>query len=107
MTDDSPEIRGPIPNADEGDSQHQVGGDEHEEGLPEEESEAGAAAEGTWRSVGQDEILPPGCDDAITAYEMVVAEGLEEAASLGRLLYRPAWAAGTAHNLAAGIAVSG
>jgi hypothetical protein len=40
---------------------------------------------------------------AVAAGEMVIAEDIEEAASLGRLLYRPAWAAGTAANLAAGI----
>jgi hypothetical protein len=60
MTDDSPEIRGPAPSA-EGDSEHQVGGDEHEEDLLDEENEDAAVDEGTWRPVGQDEILSPGC----------------------------------------------
>jgi hypothetical protein len=42
-------------------------------------------------------------EDAVAAGELVLAEDLEEAASLGLLLRRPAWAAGTAANLAAGI----
>jgi hypothetical protein len=42
-------------------------------------------------------------EDAVAAGELVIAEDVEEAASLGRLLYRPAWAAATPANLAAGI----
>jgi hypothetical protein len=42
-------------------------------------------------------------EDVLAASELVVGIDLEEAASLGRLLRRPAWAAATAANLAAGI----
>jgi hypothetical protein len=42
-------------------------------------------------------------EDVLTAGELVIAEELAEAASLGRLLYRPAWAAATPSNLAVGI----
>jgi hypothetical protein len=42
-------------------------------------------------------------EDALAAGELVVGIDLEEAASLGRLLRRPAWAAAMAANLATGI----
>jgi hypothetical protein len=40
-------------------------------------------------------------EDAVAVGELVVAETIEEAASLGRLLRRPAWAAATEANLGA------
>jgi hypothetical protein len=41
-------------------------------------------------------------EDAIAVGELVVAEDLEEAASLGLLLRRPAWATATVANMGAG-----